>query len=57
LEKEATGGHANGSNGVEAKTEVVSSNGHSNGNGVEAKTGGLASNGNGFRYNEYDGKA
>jgi DUF4097 and DUF4098 domain-containing protein YvlB len=56
-----TNGHANGSvklNGVHAKSEVATSNGHANGNGVDAKkvesfSGSILVVG--FRYNEYDG--
>jgi hypothetical protein len=42
--------------GVEAKTGDAS-NGPANGNGVEVKPEVASPNGDGFRYNEYDGKA
>ena len=66
MEKEAVNGGTNGAkNGVEsnghvhiANGHVHIANGHTNGNGAESKTEEAAvSIGNGFRYNEYDGKA
>jgi hypothetical protein len=59
LEKEAVNGGTKGAkNGVESNGHVHIANGHTNGNGAESKTEEAAvSNGNGFRYNEYDGKA
>ncbi|KAH8802257.1 alpha-ketoglutarate-dependent sulfonate dioxygenase [Hyaloscypha sp. PMI_1271] len=60
LEKAALNGNTNGTAdvkaGVNAKTGDAS-NGPENGNGVEAKAEVASLNGEGFRYNEYDGKA
>lgn len=50
-------GDTNGAkNGVESNDHVHNANGP-NGNGTEAKKEVVISIGNGFRYNEYDGKA
>jgi len=51
-----TNGTAGVKNGVNAKTGDAS-NGPANGNGVEVKPEVASRNGEGFRYNEYDGKA
>jgi len=51
-----TNGTADVKAGVNAKTGDAS-NGPENGNGVEAKAEVASLNGEGFRYNEYDGKA
>jgi hypothetical protein len=60
LEKVALNGNTNGTadvkTGVNAKTGDAS-NGPENGNGVEVKAEVASPNGEGFRYDEYDGKA
>ena len=53
-------GNTNGTAGVKTRVNAKTgdaSNGPANGNGVEAKPEVASPNGEGFRYNEYDGKA